>query len=1186
MLTWLKSNLTGGKPFENKAGLPEPMVELLAHDFEQLEQSWPGLPERVLRYVLDDDSPAVLGELAANDGCGVALGLTSSKADYYKPVVKPRTLFFQQVESDDAALFLRLAKVYDAASRQPRQYLFGVFGSGLEWLEAFLWEASNLPKSSSATDGQSCRSVTAALLEQMLALDEKPTDLIVKAVFAGRASYWVTLRLIRWIAGLDERIVRHRAVVDAALASPDFQQRIETLTLLNELSAQIEPFADAIAALAVSSSKLVRQAAAPLVRKASAMMVPLIEAKLESGTPDERAAAARLLWKLEGESRRGFLEARLAAEKTKRVADGLRELLAANAAGFEDALAVSPLPPVEINAPLGEETLAAWRAAFAEINKGLARLAKSPPRYHIQGKLEPVNAQLIDEAFQRLQAPLPENVATLPPQLLGITWETEAKALIAFWRRPELRPIHLLRFGILMDSLSSCNGTWPIFREWFNWCLEQFHDTHPGTGMREVAAAFSAVGLSPETPGRVQLSRFSQSVFAWPAEEVWPYWAEHLDLLAEYLQPDSEDVLLSDVDANALDVIALFPQLPARFLPVLWQLALGAGRAHWAAAQRCLERVPDKLERVIDALRSGNAESRAAAADWLRRLREITAVNALLSALRKEKNDATKSALMFALEQLGVPVEQFLDRQGLRAEAEKGLAKGAPPALAWFPFEALPPVHWADSGARLEPEIVRWWLAQSCKLKNPEPSPLLRRYCASVRPGERETLGQFILEAWIAADTAGVTPDPSGLHRSKISAIDSKGVLAVAAACAGAGAAPVVQHYLKQWYGMRTSQCRALLQMLAWVDHPAATQVLLATGSRFRTKGIQEEANKQAHALAERKGWTLEELSDRTIPTAGLNEDGILELDFGPRQFTARLNEKLDLALFDPDGKPLKTLPDPRRDDDEAKAAEAKMQLGAAKKELKGALTMQRERLYEAMCVQRTWRGEDWELYLNRHPVLRHYTPRLVWPATREDGPPFFFRPLPDGSLTDTNDQAVSINPDAGVRIAHQSLTTPDAACAWQTHLADYEVEPLFEQFGKPVFELKDEHRGDTEISDFRGYLLEAIKLRGRATKLGYTRGQAHDGGWFYEYAKRFPVLGIEAVIEFSGYVVGDENRSVALLTLSFSRIAPQRADGIGARVQLGKIPAVLLSESWNDLRLLASEGPGFDPEWEKNTGR
>src|SRR5262249_43639926 len=220
---------------------------------------------------------------------------------------------------------------------------------------------------------------------------------------------------------------------------------------------------------------------------------------------------------------------------------------------------------------------------------------------------------------------------------------------------------------------------------------------------------------------------------------------------------------------------------------------------------------------------------------------------------------------------------------------------------------------------------------------------------------------------------------PQVLGQPKGSAVASKGILSVVGACAGAAAAPVVGRYLKQWYGMRAAQCRALLQMLVWIEHKTATQLLLAVGSRFRTKSIQEEANKQATALAERKGWTVAELADRTIPSAGLDDDGVLVLDFGPRQFTAKLNEDLEFVLTYPDGKPIKSPPEPRKDDDEAKATETKKFYSAAKKELKSVVGLQRDRLYEAMCTQRMWPFEDWNTYLNRHPIARHHCQRLVW---------------------------------------------------------------------------------------------------------------------------------------------------------------------------------------------------------------
>ena len=179
----------------------------------------------------------------------------------------------------------------------------------------------------------------------------------------------------------------------------------------------------------------------------------------------------------------------------------------------------------------------------------------------------------------------------------------------------------------------------------------------------------------------------------------------------------------------------------------------------------------------------------------------------------------------------------------------------------------MPPVHWADNGRLVEPEIIRWWLAQCCRRKSPEPGPLLRQYAACLKTPGREALGRFVLEAWIGQDTKPGAraeaesladrpnrhrelrmPAPSRpvatmdakvrkvLRRPKGSAIASKGVLALAGACAAAEAAALVHRYLEEWYGRRAAQCRALLQMLAWVEHPAAAQLLRAVAGGFRTR--------------------------------------------------------------------------------------------------------------------------------------------------------------------------------------------------------------------------------------------------------------------------------------------------------------------------------------------------------------
>jgi hypothetical protein len=126
--------------------------------------------------------------------------------------------------------------------------------------------------------------------------------------------------------------------------------------------------------------------------------------------------------------------------------------------------------------------------------------------------------------------------------------------------------------------------------------------------------------------------------------------------------------------------------------------------------------------------------------------------------------------------------------------------------------------------------------------------------------------------------------------------------------------------------------------------------------------------------------------------------------------------------------------------------------------------------------------------------------------------------------------------------------------------------------------------RSRQTLDDFKGYTLEAFALRNRAIKLGWTRGPAEDGGWFHVYLKRFPSLGLVAQLRFTGNGLPEENRTVGLLELGFVREAPEQSVHGGQPVPLGDVPAVLLSETWHDVRSIAAEGGGYDPDWERST--
>jgi hypothetical protein len=991
-------------------------------------------------------------------------------------------------------------------------------------------------------------------------------------------------------------------------------------------------FAAEVADYASCTSKAVRTAALPLAKRCWAVIEePLRRLALEA-KPEQRLHAFELLWTNGNVETRAWAREHAAEDRAPSIRT-LAEGWGQQPSEPEPEPAVpareQPRPDIDWRVPVTPELREALGQVFTDVNRAIGKANTQSAAFAAQWQaqhgqtpswvrqsplLEPGHFEMLVKDLESGRPPKePRGGLQVAPGLVSDPLERSADS-------PVLSPVVLLtllvHLGSAFDHRSALS---PVAAA----ALNHHHQATRRPTLLEVSTMLDEMGRDG---GRAVWGRYASSwgdtlARDWPDEDIAPFVAAHLDLVVEALISGERDYY--SAKSAPYRALATLPELPRSVADTLFSLALHGHKNQRRAAQDALGSVPGREARVIAALSDGKGVVRTEAAQWLGRLRNASAIPALEAAVAKERQDVAKGAMLDALQALGQPVEKYLDRAALAGRASAAMPKGLPKDLGWFPWAALPKVRWADSGDVVPPASLQWLIAQAVKAKAPDPNAVLRKYCGMFEPRDRESLGQFLLETWMAEDVRPIPPEqaeqearqragwthqahqshpqyyqddpqfgmsideltaaylPAFLRLPAGSATSTKGILAMAAACAGERAAAPTARYLQEWYGMRASQGKALIAMLAWIDHPSATQLMLSVGSRFRTKSFQDEATRQAEALAERKGWSLSELADRTIPTAGFDETGTMKLSFGDRFFTAVLNPGLTLELRSPEGGKIASLPTPRKSDDADKVKESKKTLAAARKELKSVAKLQTERLYEALCTERSWRFDDWDRYLAGHPIVRHLTQRLVWSATRGDGRTYVFRPLEDGTLTDADDAEVTVPPDAVVQVAHDSNLDAEAIAQWQQHLEDYEITPLFQQFGKGTYRLPDGQGSRKEITDFTGYLIEAFTLRGRATRLGYTRGGTEDGGWFYTYEKNFPTLGMSSVIEFSGNALPETNRTVALTHLRFTR----HAEGSGHSsmpLRLEDVPAVLLSEAYNDLRLLAGEGSGHDPDWEK----
>jgi hypothetical protein len=147
--------------------------------------------------------------------------------------------------------------------------------------------------------------------------------------------------------------------------------------------------------------------------------------------------------------------------------------------------------------------------------------------------------------------------------------------------------------------------------------------------------------------------------------------------------------------------------------------------------------------------------------------------------------------------------------ESLSKAAAAELKKRAPAKLKWFPFAQLPTVHWDADNEAVSPEVIQWLVILAHRLKSPEPTAMMRRYCKMFLQADAETLGVFTLGAWMVHDLT------SGARASE-------GVLALVAACGGESVATMAQLYLDEWGGARPAQGEALSLMLDAVKSTAS----------------------------------------------------------------------------------------------------------------------------------------------------------------------------------------------------------------------------------------------------------------------------------------------------------------------------------------------------------------------------
>ncbi|OLT33929.1 hypothetical protein BJF79_34135 [Actinomadura sp. CNU-125] len=355
----------------------------------------------------------------------------------------------------------------------------------------------------------------------------------------------------------------------------------------------------------------------------------------------------------------------------------------------------------------------------------------------------------------------------------------------------------------------------------------------------------------------------------------------------------------------------------------------------------------------------------------------------------------------------------------------------------------------------------------------------------------------------------------------------------------------------------------ASLDVLADLGSDLALTHLRTLAEKAKSRKLRERARTRIDRVARERGLDAERLADRLVPALGLDPDGSMTLDYGPRRFTVRFDERLRPFVTDASGRHRAALPKPGVKDDPVLAPAARTAFAALRKDVRAVAAERIHRLERAMVTGTRWTAPEFRRYFAEHPLTVHLARRLLWIA--EDGTrATAFRVAEDRTLADVADGEFVLPEAARVGVVHPLHLDVGSLRAWLESFADYEILQPFEQLTRPVHVPTEEERDGAGLRRFEGLTVPIAALLA-LVRQGWEPGDAGDGGGVIDISFRFAPdrwvwIGLTPGFGIGHMAEGDDQ------TL--------RDVGIGAdtgALRLGDLDPVVASEILADLEFLAA---------------
>jgi hypothetical protein len=587
-----------------------------------------------------------------------------------------------------------------------------------------------------------------------------------------------------------------------------------------------------------------------------------------------------------------------------------------------------------------------------------------------------------------------------------------------------------------------------------------------------------------------------------------------------------------------------------------------------AAANAIVKLGAQSLPIFIDSLDSMNKDGRLAAAKALTALGTPEALAAMEARIDAEKSDEVRDAMLAAID----PVWQRSGRVFTRAEVDSRVARIGKaldkPIAKWLDLDAAPAL--TSASGPFDPRWTRFICWRQSRDTEIALAPECRPFVELVDRAKSGEFAMHVLSAFLA---------------SKQEAKD-RWALAIVGILGDDRVAKSLRTAVDQWAQKgrgAMAEYAAIAISLIGTDRALQQVDDIANAYRSNRKNIGEAAAAAFEAVAAARGMTTDELGDSVVPRLSFASGTTRELEAKGKPFTVRVGADGKLSYREA-GKDKSSPPS-------GIAAELKKELKELAAALREAIKIQTRRHARMLVQQRRWPASKWaELYIG-HPVLIPYLTQLVW-AHYESGaaPSKLFRGMADGTLTDADDNPVTIPTTGHIGLVHPLELTEDQLAAWRQHLSDYEIVPPFPQLDRPIIRATAEESNAKVLTFTKGVKLNALTFKGRADRFGWRRGSVADAGSVSSFYKSFPASNVEAVLALEQFYVAasvDDEADLGeafFVTLGTVRRGSYEYDDPQGEsdprvLPMHQVPPIVFSEAVAELRAITGKAAEAEEE-------